>query len=167
MSAWIKRLHRAEDALLALLLTTMVLLAGTQILLRNFFDAGLLWVDPILRVMVLWLGLIGAIVATRDNKHIRIDLLSRYFEKNTHLLIQSIIGLISAATCLVIGWTGMLWIRLDYAEGLVTFGGIPAWLLEIIVPLSFALIGLRYLALALFWARSYWQQRREDREPEA
>lgn len=167
MQHWIKRLHRIEDALLVLLLSAMVVLAGTQILLRNLFDAGLLWVDPMLRVMVLWLGLIGATVATRDNKHIRIDLLSRFFDKNTHRAIQAVVGLISAATCLWIAWTGMHWIRLDYEEGVVSFTGIPAWLLEIIVPMSFALIGLRYLVLTLSWARLYWRLRNGGEEPEA
>ena len=102
MQSWNQRLYRVEDALLVVLLSAMILLASTQILLRNFFDSGFVWIDPILRVMVLWLGLIGATVATRYNKHIRIDLLSRYFERNTHRLIQSIVGQVSAWTCLLI-----------------------------------------------------------------
>jgi TRAP-type C4-dicarboxylate transport system permease small subunit len=155
MRPWIDRLHRAEDGLLALLLTAMILLAGTQILMRNLFDSGFVWIDPLLRVLVLWLGLIGATVATRYNKHIRIDLLSRYLKRNTHRLIQAMVGQVSAATCLVIAWYGMDWIRLDYADAVRGFAGIPAWCLEIVVPISFALIGLRYLLLSLRSARLY------------
>ena len=145
MRPWIDRLHRAEDGLLACLLIVMIALAGTQILMRNLFDSGFVWIDPLLRVLVLWLGLIGATVASRHNKHIRIDLLSRYFKRNTHRLIQSLVAQVSAWTCLVIAWFGMDWIRLDYADAVTTFGGIPAWTVEVIVPLAFALIGLRYL----------------------
>jgi TRAP-type C4-dicarboxylate transport system permease small subunit len=161
MQTWVKRLHRAEDALLAILLTTMILLASTQILLRNFFDSGYVWIDPILRVMVLWLGLIGATVATRDNKHIRIDLLSRYFDENTHLLIQSFVGQISAWTCLVVAWYGFKWIHLDYLDGMTSFAGIPAWMLEVIIPASFTLIGLRYLIMSMGWARLYLRHRKD------
>ena len=64
MQAWIDRIHRVEDALLVILLSLMILLAATQILLRNFFDLGFVWADPLLRALVLWLGLIGATVAT-------------------------------------------------------------------------------------------------------
>ena len=78
MRTWAQRLHRAEDALLVLLLSAMIVLAATQIMLRNFFDSGFVWIDPLLRVLVLWLGLIGATVATRNNRHIRIDLLSGF-----------------------------------------------------------------------------------------
>ena len=155
MQTWAKRLHRAEDALLVLLLSAMIVLAGTQILLRNLLDSGFVWIDPLLRVLVLWLGLIGATVATRNNRHIRIDLLSKLFSRNTHRLIQSIIGQVSAWTCLVVAWYGFKWIQMDYVDGVTSFAGVPAWLLEVIIPVTFALIGLRYLIMSVCWAQLY------------
>ena len=160
MQSWNQRLHRAEDALLVVLLSAMILLASTQILMRNFFDSGFVWIDPILRVLVLWLGLIGATVATRCNKHIRIDLLSRYFERNTHRLIQSVVGQVSAWTCLLVAWHGFRWIHLDYQDGLTSFAGIPAWMLEVVIPVTFTLIGLRYLFGSVRLARSYIRHRK-------
>lgn len=160
MKIWIKRLHRAEDALLVFLLSGTIFLAALQIVLRNFFESGIVWIDPLLRVGVLWLGLIGATVATRHNKHIRIDLLSRVLSRNTHRLIQAVVGQISAWTCLVIAWFGMRWIQLDYEDGFIAFAGIPAWALEVIIPVSFALIGLRYLVMSVNWAELYWRHRK-------
>ena len=160
MRRWKDRLHRVEDGLLVLLLAIMIVLAGTQILLRNLFDSGFVWIDPLLRVLVLWLSLLGATVATRHNKHIRIDLLSRYFKRNTHRLIQVVVGQVSAWTCLVIAWYGLDWIRLDYDDGVTWFGDVPAWTVEIIVPLAFALIGLRYLVHSIESAHQYRRHRR-------
>lgn len=155
MRTWAQRLHRAEDGLLVFLLSAMILLAATQIVLRNFLDSGFVWIDPLLRVLVLWLGLIGATVATRNNKHIRIDLLSKLFSRNTHRLIQSVIGQISAWTCLVIAWYGFQWIQMDFEDGITSFAGVPAWMLEVIIPVTFALIGLRYLIMSVGWAQLY------------
>lgn len=152
-----KVLHQFEDAVLVILLSSMILLASTQIFLRNLFDFGIVWADPLLRVMVLWLGLVGATVASRDNKHIRIDLLSDFFKKRTHQVIQCFVGIFSAAVCLIIAWYGMQWVRLDYLDQLIGFAGIPAWMLEIIVPISFGLIGIRYCLLAICWGRLYIQ----------
>lgn len=163
MRRWIDRLHRLEDGLLALLLTSMIVLAGTQILMRNLFDSGFVWIDPLLRVLVLWLGLIGATVATRHNKHIKIDLLSRYFERNSSRLVEALVGQVSTWTCLVVAWYGMDWIRLDYADGVTSFAGVPAWSIEIIVPLAFALIGVRYLLLSLRSARLYCLHRKVEK----
>ncbi|MCW8949588.1 MAG: TRAP transporter small permease, partial [Sedimenticola sp.] len=53
-------LLQVEDLLLSLLLTSMILLATSQILLRNFWDYSLTWGDPSLRLMVLWITLLGA-----------------------------------------------------------------------------------------------------------
>jgi len=160
MHSWQQRLHRAEDALLVILLSLMIGLAATQILLRNQFESGIVWIDPLLRVLVLWLGLIGATVATRNNKHISIDLLARYFDNNLNRLLQAVVEQISAWTCLVIAAYGFNWVRLDFVDGLEAFSGIPAWMLEIVVPLSFGLIGLRYLLMSWVSARLFFQDRK-------
>ena len=57
-------LRHFEDGVLAVLLGGMILLATLQIGLRNFADTGFIWADPLLRIMVLWLGLVGAVAAT-------------------------------------------------------------------------------------------------------
>ena len=67
-----------EDGLLVVLLTGMIGLGVAQILLRNLWQTSLSWGDPLLRIALLWLTLLGAIVATRDRNHIRIDLLSHF-----------------------------------------------------------------------------------------
>lgn len=165
MLAWRQRLHRVEDTLLVVLLAAMIGLAATQIVLRNLFDSGFVWIDPILRVLVLWLGLLGAMVATRYDKHISIDLLSRFIDGKPQYLLQAAVEQISAWTCLIIAVYGFNWIHLDFVDGLVTFAGIPAWLLEVIVPLSFAVIGLRYLLMSVGSAQSYFRFSETPSEP--
>ncbi len=165
MPAWQQRIHRVEDALLVTLLTVMIGLAAMQILLRNLFDSGFVWIDPILRVLVLWLGLVGAMVATRNNKHISIDLLTRFIEGRLQYLLQAAVEQVSAWTCLVIAAYGFDWVRLDLVDGLVAFSGIPAWMLEVIIPVSFAVIGLRYLAMSWASARLYSSLRDSPDEP--
>lgn len=141
----LRRLYQLEDALLVVLLSTMILLASMQIALRNLFDFGLVWADPLLRIMVLWLGLIGASIATRENKHIQIDLLTRFLNQKSLLLLHAVINQFSAWVCLIIAWYGATWIRFDYIDKVPSVIGIPAWSLEIIIPVAFTLIGTRYL----------------------
>ena len=59
------------------MLFAMVLLASSQVIMRNFLDSGFSWGDPLLRLLVLWLGLMGAMVATRLDRHITVDALLR------------------------------------------------------------------------------------------
>jgi C4-dicarboxylate transporter DctQ subunit len=167
MHPLIKLLHRGEDALLVFLLALMIVMSSTQIILRNIFEFGFVWADPLLRILVLWLGLIGATVATRENRHIRIDLLSKLFKRNTHRLIQSVVGGFSAVVCFIIAWHGMTWIQLDYADSVTSFGGIPAWMLEVIVPASFALIGIRFMVMSLCWIQIYFKRLKVHQKEES
>lgn len=155
MSVLVKSVHRFEDFLLVVLLSSMILLASTQILLRNLFEFGLVWADPLLRIMVLWLGMIGATVASRDNRHIHIDLVSHFFSKSAYLLIQTFVGQFTSWVCLLVAWNGAHWVRLDFVDGLTGILGIPAWALEIIIPITFALIGIRYFLFSLRWGSLY------------
>ena len=147
----LRLIHILEDSLLIALLFSMILLASGQIILRNFFDMGFIWIDPLLRVLVLWTGMIGATIASRDNKHIRIDLVCRYLQKRLRLVIQVVVGLFTTAVCSIIAWYGAQWVQMDYQDQLLAFNGLPSWLLELIIPLAFALIALRYLIHSLRW----------------
>ena len=50
---------------------------AAQIVLRNVFSVGLVWADGFVRLLVLWIAVVGAIAASRDHKHIAIDALAR------------------------------------------------------------------------------------------
>lgn len=151
-----RTIYLLEDSLLIGLLVSMIVLSSGQIVLRNFFDFGFIWIDPLLRVLVLWTGLIGATVASRQNKHIRIDLISRFFSKRLHLAIQVFIGFFTAFICAIIAWFGSHWVLTDYQEKLTSFSGLPNWILEIIIPIAFGLIAIRYLMLSICWLRMFF-----------
>ena len=65
-----------ETIVLVSLLTAMMLVAVSQIVMREVFGTGFGWADELVRLMVLWLALVGSIAACRENRHIRIDALS-------------------------------------------------------------------------------------------
>jgi TRAP-type C4-dicarboxylate transport system permease small subunit len=136
---------RFEELMTAVLLGGMILLAGSQILLRNLFDSGLIWADPTLRIMVLWLALLGAIVATRENRHIRIDLLSHYLPKPAQAVVSVINNLFSAFVCGVIAWHSARFVFIEWQEGSKLFGSLPSWVGEIIIPIGFGIMCMRFM----------------------
>jgi len=167
LSRLIKTIHLFEDTLLVLLLTSMIVLATSQIFMRNFFDSGLVWVDPLLRVMVLWLGLLGATIASRHNKHIHIDLLTRFFNKPVQLATQTIVGLFTAIVSGLIAWHGARWVLMDYQDDIKAFSGLPSWVLEIIIPLAFGLISIRYFLYALHWCSYFFKDSPHCEDPDS
>ncbi len=152
-SRLLRLLARVEEALLALLLTAMISVAAAQVLLRNFFDIALYWGDSAVRVMVLWVAMLGAMVASRHDQHIRIDIAGRFLAP---AIKPYLARLISAFTCVVLtlfSWHSLEFVRFEYADGTLAFGQVPAWLCESIMPLGAAVMALRYAVLTLLPAR--------------
>ncbi|MBL7684762.1 MAG: TRAP transporter small permease subunit, partial [Deltaproteobacteria bacterium] len=67
-----------EGFILTFLVMIMIGLAFTQVVLRNFFDTGITWADGVVRHLVLGVGFIGASVATFEDGHLAMDLVSRF-----------------------------------------------------------------------------------------
>ena len=143
-------LHLIEKGILALLLTSMVLLAALQILMRNVWDSGLPWVDPSLRTIVLWLAMMGAMAATRDHSHIRIDLLTRFLPHSWKCVNDRITDLFAGLVCSLLAWHGGRFVYFEWQDGTRVFGDIPAWQAEIIIPIGFTIMSLRFLLDAAF-----------------
>lgn len=143
------RLHRFEDWLLTVLVVFMVVLAGGQIVLRNVFDSGLTWADPALRALMLWGAMLGAVIATREDQHIGLDFIAR-FVGGVKLRIARFIALsFAAGLCGLMAWHSWALVKLDMDGGGHGVLGIPAWGLELILPLGFALMALRFLIRSL------------------
>jgi len=60
--------HAIETFLLVGMLTAMILLAVNQIVMREVFNiTGFVWAEELIRLMVLWLALVGSIAAKADD----------------------------------------------------------------------------------------------------
>jgi len=140
----IKFINHIEDSLLVLILSTMIILAVYQIFSRNLLSEGVVWIDPLLRTLVLWVGLAGAVVATRTDKHIKIDVFLKYLPEKILPLIQRSVYLFTLLVCLLISWHATQFVMSEYEYGTIAFSGVPAWATAIIIPVSFFLIALRY-----------------------
>ncbi len=136
---------RLEDGLLVLLLGAMILLAGSQIILRNFFETGIDWGPPLLRVLVLWLALLGGMAATRADNHIAIDLISRFLPGHLKRVANATTHLFTAVVCGIVAWYAAQFVWMEYQDQMILFARVPAWAAEIIIPIGFAIIGLRNL----------------------
>jgi len=140
----IASINKFEDALLVLILTTMILLAVFQIISRNLFSEGAVWIDPLLRMLVLWVGLAGAVVATRTDNHIRIDVFIKYLPEGYLPFVQRAVYLFTLSVCLIIGWHAARFVFSEYEYGTMAFASVPAWVTALIIPVSFTLIAVRY-----------------------
>ena len=143
--ARLERLGRqAENTALVVLLGALVLLAVGQIILREVFETGFFRADELIKLLVLWLAMVGSIAATRDNRHIRIDALSHLLPKNAVIAIRLFVDVFAAVVCGVIAWQAWRYLQLEIEFEDTVLINVPAWMAHVIVPAAFALMSYRF-----------------------
>jgi TRAP-type C4-dicarboxylate transport system permease small subunit len=143
---------RAEVLFIALLLVTLVILGVTQILLRNLFDSGLLWADPLMRHIVLWLGAAGAAFASGRMRHISVDALTRVLPAHLRPARRVIVHTVTAAAAYALAIATVRLVVDERSFGEVAFLGVRTWVLQLILPAAFVLMTYRAM-LALLLGR--------------
>jgi TRAP-type C4-dicarboxylate transport system permease small subunit len=129
----------------------MVLLAFLPILFRNVIATGLVWIDPLLRHLVLWVALLGASRATRQERHIKIDLLSNYLPAAKQRWVQGGLDLLAALVCLSLVLPGIDFVREEAQAGKFLILGLPLWFSQAVLPVMMGIIGARFVFAA--WRR--------------
>ena len=144
----IRILQKAEDSVLIGLLLLMVFIAVFQIFARTLFDSGIRFGDELIRVLVLWISLIGAMVASRNNSHVNIDMISRYLPRRVKNISTVLVGIFTSFICGVMAWFSMNFVMMEKSVGLIAFAGIPVWVCQSVIPISFAIISIRYFLIS-------------------
>lgn len=135
--------------MLIFLLMAMMLIAVGQIVMRVFFDAGFGWADELIRLIVLWLAMVGSIAACRDNRHIRIDALSHIMSDTTVTAIRILVDLFAAFVCGVIAVQAWSYLQIEIEYEVTVLVDTPAWIAHLIMPAAFVLLAYRFFVVAL------------------
>lgn len=148
-----------ENVLLVGLLSSMMLLSVAQIVAREIFETGFFWSGELIKIMVLWLAMVGAVAACRENRHIRIDALSHLLSDRGIALVRLLVDTFAAGVCAVVAWHAWRYVQLEREIEDTVLIGTPAWIIHVVVPIAFLLLSYRFLVAV---AKGAVQLRRDD-----
>jgi C4-dicarboxylate transporter DctQ subunit len=139
-----KIMNRLEEGMIILLLSGMTLLTFVQVVARYVFNSGFVWALEVTTYMFAWLVLIGISYGVKVGFHIGIDAAVKLMAPKT----QRIIGLLATLLCLL--YAVLLLIgSYRYVDTMHTLGveaediALERWLLAVILPIGFLLLGWR------------------------
>lgn len=169
LSRW---LIRAENGSLVLALVLMALIPVIELLGRSWFKTGIVGAADYLRHLTLWTGFLGAALATRQKKHLKIAAAEHWLPRAPGRVIAGIGDFISAAVCaglfgaslqLVVAdspgvplWAGQFipdvvenWLEpfglFEGGSPSMVGGWIPIWIAEAVMPFGFAVMAVRFI----------------------
>ncbi len=158
MGRWLQRADSAarwcENTLLVVLFIALLGLATTQILLRNVFSSGLFWADELVRLLVLWLAVVGAVAATHDRRNIAIEILVRALPELPGRIARSIVAAFASGVSGIFAWQAWLFVSDSREFEETVLGGWQAWYFQIVLPAGFAVMAVQFAASAVAaWLR--------------
>jgi TRAP-type C4-dicarboxylate transport system permease small subunit len=83
-------------------------------------------------------------VASREDRHISIDVLSRVLPERARNWVAALINAFTSIVSLILAWYAAVFVTesIEYQE--ILLNKLPAWLFQSILPVAFLLIGYRY-----------------------
>jgi C4-dicarboxylate transporter DctQ subunit len=141
--SWFTLTRNLDVIMAGFFLTVMILVVLCQIVLRNFFNSGLSFGDDLVRHLVLWVVFLGASVAARENRHIRIDIMARVFPPQISRYIDGLVALFSTAICFTMSWAAFMFVREEFGSGFtMNMFNTPIWVMETIIPAGYFIIAV-------------------------
>lgn len=123
-----------------------LILAVTQVVLRNVAQVGIPWIDHVLRHLVLYVALFGAVLACRADRHIRLDVL-RTFAPAASARLSRVFDFATAGVCALLAFAAARFWLVEWANASPGMRWIA--LLPVILPIGFALLALAFLLRAI------------------
>ena len=99
-----------------------------------------------MRIAVLWIAMVGGMVACREGGHIKINLFDLYVQGRSKRGAGGP-GAPGVPRSRVRRWPRSSWVFVGYErmDGMTTFLNLPAWWFESILPVGFGVMTLRFL----------------------
>ena len=139
---------------MAVLLAFMTCITFIQVILRDVFKTGWVWSLEATTYSFAWLVLIGMSYGVRTQSHIAVDFVANKLPRRIRFFVM----LFTLGLC--ISYAGLMFYgSVIFIQGLYTIGSlardipVPKWLLTIIMPLAFIVLGIRFFQIGLLVLR--------------
>ncbi|MGI8742409.1 MAG: TRAP transporter large permease subunit [Bryobacteraceae bacterium] len=147
-------LHRIENALSVGALSLMVLLPVIEMAARLMRWNGITGSALFVQHLTLWVGFLGGMLAARSGRLLSLSSGTFLPEKWRHW-VTVFTGLMLAAVCACLADASWIFLQSERQGGSWLIPGLPKWIFLTIMPVGFAIIGLR----AIYLAGNRWRER--------
>jgi len=146
-------LWRGEDAIATVAACGLMLLPLVEIVARTAFSTGVPGAGPFTNHLTLWVSMLGAAIAARDEKLLALATGAFIPEGRWRHAAQVAAAAVGSAVAGLLAMGAVEYIRVRYASGRELAAGVPEWITELVLPVAFTLIAIR---LAWLGSKSPW-----------
>jgi TRAP-type C4-dicarboxylate transport system permease small subunit len=136
---------------LAIAAAATVTIAGAVYLYTERYAGGFIWAQKLSLVMMIWVALLGASMATYERSHLSLELGEKLWPAPAVPYVKALALAVAAAFCAAAFLLAVDLVEAQRHEGLRVDANqwLPTWSAFVIVPYAFAAMTLRLLAQAV------------------
>jgi len=139
----IRRLAIVEDLTGSLALLVMALLPIAEIVSRRLLGRGIPASGPVVQHLTLWVGFLGAAIAAREGKLLALATGTFIPQGPWRRAAEILAAAFGACSAIVLAWGGWQMTAIEREAGTNIGAGIPTWIAQIVLPISFVIIAVR------------------------
>jgi tripartite ATP-independent transporter DctM subunit len=145
--------RRAEDALAVTGFLALALLPCLELFLRTTFQVGIPGSAVYIANLTLWVGFGGAMIAARENGHLRLAVGLGTLAARIGIDANVISAAVSAAVASGLAWSALQFVASGLAAPTLIDDWLPEWLIFTILPLAYVVATARFVASLDGWTR--------------
>ncbi len=134
-----------ENGLGGLALLAMGLLPVLELGLRALTGGGLPGSVGYVQNLTLWVGFLGAIIASREGRHLNLSAGSLVVPGSLQPLAASLATIVSTMVGAGLFWASLGFVQSEMADPVRVGGWLPLWCVESVLPFSFLVITWRFI----------------------
>lgn len=142
---------RTEDTLTAAALIAMGVLPVLELVLRTFFSRGIPGSSGYVQNLTLWVGFLGAMVASREGRHLTLSTGNAIFRQPLQKVTAVLAAMVSTTVASGLAWASLQFVRAELDSPTRLAGWLPIWVVESILPFTFGVVAIRFIAQAGGW----------------
>jgi len=136
--------HKIENTLAGTLLFVMAILPTAEIFLRKIFSTGIAGSTVYVQHLTLFIGFIGAIIATRDGRHLTLSSGVEFIPQKFIRIAIPVRNIVSTMVCTGLFWASFQMVRAEMSSPLKIANWLPVWVVELIMPVCFLIMVFRF-----------------------
>ncbi len=131
---------KIESILLITALITTVILSLTQIILRYFFQSGILWIDPFVRYLIIIFCLFGTSLGIKHDQYIGMEVISNFLKPQKLIILKIIAYIATLVALIILIFPSYDFISIMKLEKKILIPLIPTWYFSTIILIGFIFI---------------------------
>lgn len=129
---------KIEKVVVCICVLSMIAMASGQVVLRNTISMGILWIEHLTRILILWVTFLGASLASDQGNHICMDLVTRYVSENRRKIFETLSSLIVITCCSLLFLISLKYLEIQRMNQASNFWpGSPDWIYLVVIPYFF------------------------------